>query len=109
MSPDGGWLRGIPRFVVHRRDPAECGMAPARVVPAFDVREQGKARLGFGLEASTVDKLALETREEARRDRVVGGVAHAAHRGPNTELGAALAEGNTGVLRTLIAVVDYIA
>jgi len=73
-------------------------MASARVVPTFDVAEQRKPRLGFRPEASAVDQLAFEAREEALRHRVVVGVAHAARRGPNAELCTALAEGNAGVL-----------
>ena len=54
-------------FEVDRRDLAERGVPPARVVEALDEVEDGHLRLGLRLEAFAVEKLALERREEALR------------------------------------------
>ena len=50
----------IAPFEVGRRDLAERAVAAARVVPAFDVGEEGQPRLGLCLPAAPVDQLALE-------------------------------------------------
>ena len=93
-------------FKLCRRDPSKTGMAPTRVVPTLDVREYGESSRGLGLEAAPVEQFALKAGEEAFRHRIVVGVADAAHRWPHAEVAAALAEGDAGVLRTLVAVMN---
>ena len=81
-------------------------MATPRVVPALDVSKQRELGFGLGFEAASIDQLALEAREEALRHRVVVGVAHTAHRGLHAHRTTSLTEGDTGVLRTLVAVMN---
>ena len=85
-------------FEVDRRDLAERGVPPARVVEALDEVEDGHLRLGLRLEAFAVEKLALERREEALAERVVVSVTDGAHRGPDTGLLASQPEGDRRVL-----------
>src|SRR5512146_218383 len=95
-------------FKVDQGDTPEGGVAPPRLIPALDVGEQCKTRLGLALEASAVDQFALEAREEAPGHRIVVSVADAAHRGAHAQLCPALPEGKARILRTLIAVVNDI-
>ena len=76
------------------------------VVPAFDVAEDLLLCLGRGGEVHAIDELALQRGEEALTHGVVAAVADASHRRTHTFILAALAEGNRGVLRALIGVVD---
>ena len=85
-------------FEVDRRDLAERGVPPARVVEALDEVEDGHLRLGLRLEAFEVEKLALERREEALAERVVVRVADRAHRGSDADLPAAQPERDRRVL-----------
>jgi hypothetical protein len=78
------------------------------VVEALDELEHGHAGFGLRLEPSSIEKLALERGEEALRHRVVVGIAHRAHRGPHPGLTATLAEGDGGILRALVRVMDDI-
>ena len=94
-------------FEVDRRDLAERGVPPARVVEALDEVEDGHLRLGLRLEAFAVEKLALERREEALAERVVVRVADRAHRGSDTGLPAAQPERDRRVLRALVRVMDH--
>ena len=73
-------------------------MAATRVVPSFDIREDGYSRLCFRREAASVDELALEAGKEAFRHRVVVGIAHAAHRRPHAQFLATPAELDARVL-----------
>ncbi len=93
-------------FEVEWGNVAEAGMAPPRVVPAFDVGKQRAPRFGVALEAAPVDQLALETGKETLRHRVVVGITDTAHRRAHAHLGAALAEGNAGVLAALVTVMN---
>src|SRR5438034_7958112 len=74
-------------------------MAAAWVVPAFDEVKHGEARVGLGAEAVAIEQLALERREEALTHGVIIGVAHTAHRGPDTGRVTAPPEGQRRVLR----------
>src|SRR5678815_3663594 len=96
-------------FEVDWGDAPERGVTASRVVPSLDLSEQSHARLGLGLEAPAVDQFAFQARKEALRHRVVVGVADTAHRGTNAHLRAALPEGDAGVLRALIAVMNDLA
>ena len=81
-------------------------MSAARVVPALDPGEEGRARLGLALPASAVDQLAFQAGEEALGHRVVVVVADGAHRRVHAHLLAAATEGNAGVLAALVGVMD---
>src|SRR2546428_721922 len=81
-------------------------MPAAWVVPGLEVIKDGDPRLLPGFEVRAVEKLALETGEEALGHRVVIGRADLAHRGGDPRLAAAVAEGEAGVLRSVIGVVD---
>ena len=85
---------------------AEGGVPAARVVPALDEGEDRHARLSVGMEAATVDQLALEGREEGSAEGVVVGVADRAHGRPHPGLATARPEGDRGVLRALVGMVD---
>jgi hypothetical protein len=63
-------------------------MPPTRSVPAADEVEDGEARLGRRREPLPIEQLAVEGREEALAERVVVGITHRAHRGPDTGRGA---------------------
>jgi hypothetical protein len=81
-------------------------VAALRIVEAFDVVEDGHPGLRMRAPLTTVDQLALERGEERFGHGVVEAVADGAHRGRNAGLTAATAEGQAGVLRTVIGVVD---
>jgi hypothetical protein len=72
-------------------------MPAPRVVPAFDEVEHGEARVGLRAGTFALEQLALEDRKEALAHGVVIGVAHTAHRGPDTGFTAAPTEGERGV------------
>ncbi len=78
-------------------------MPSARIVPRFDEIENGHACLGLIPEALSFDQLGLEGGEEALAHRVVVGVTDRAHRKTDACLFAPQAEGDRGVLSTLIA------
>src|SRR5262245_60296623 len=99
----------IAALEVRRRPVAETRMTPMRVVPAFDELEHRDLRLGLVLEAPPLEQLAFQRREEALGDRVVVGIADRSHRGAYTHLPAAQPEGDRGVLRALIGMMDDIA
>jgi hypothetical protein len=58
-------------------------VAPLRVVPAFDVAEDGQARLGVRREAAPREQLAPERGEARLGHRAVVRVAPGARRRPN--------------------------
>src|SRR6267378_2034676 len=87
-----------------RRDAAESRVTANRVVPAFDVLEDRHAGLRLRLETPAREQLALQRREEALAHGVVVGIAHRSHRGPHLRFLAAKAEGDRGVLRTVVGV-----
>ena len=84
-------------------------MTTLRVVPAFDEIEHGDLGLGLGLEATPIEQLALESGKEALGHRVVEAIAHRAHRGTHAHFLATQAEGNRGVLRALVGMMNDIA
>lgn len=92
-----GVIEAAP-FEVDRGNVSLRRVAPTRVVPTLDVTKQCDARFGPGLEASAVDQLALQAREEALCHGVVIGFPDTAHGSPNAHLPAAVAEGDRGVL-----------
>src|SRR2546426_3750294 len=81
-------------------------MPAARIVPAFDEVEDGKARLYLGAEPLAIEQLALEGREEALAQGVVVRVADAAHRRPDASLATPLAERDRRVLAALVGVMN---
>ena len=81
-------------------------MPPTRIVPALDEVEDGEARLGRCREPLPIEQLALKGREEALAERVVVGIAHRAHRGPDTGLATAEPERDRCVLAALVRVMD---
>ena len=70
----------------------EAGVATVRVIPPFDVLEEGPARLGSSREPVAVEKFAFEGGEEALGHRVVMAVADRAHRWDAAPLTTALRE-----------------
>ena len=75
-----------------------------RVVPAFDVAEDGQARFGVGRKAVLREALDFERREEALGHGVVIGIPARSHRRPDPEQLAALSERKRTILRALIRV-----
>src|SRR6266850_7601561 len=84
-------------------------MSATRIVEALDEFEDGNARLGLGLEAATIEQLALERCEEALRHGVIVGVSDRPHRGANACLATSFAEFDRSVLRALIGMMDHAA
>jgi hypothetical protein len=60
---------------------------------SFDEVEDGETGLSLRREGLAIERLTLERREEALAERVVVGIADAAHRGPNAAAVTALPEG----------------
>src|SRR5688572_29805325 len=87
-------------------DSADARMAPSRVVPAFDVREERPPRLRFRSEAVAADELALERCKEALGHCVVVGVADAAHRCAHAHFLTPFTECDARVLAAAIAVMN---
>src|SRR5256886_11438131 len=83
-------------------------MSAPRVVPAFDEIEHGQARVGRRAEALTIEQLALERREEALAHRVVVGIAHTTHRGPDAGLATPPTEGERSVLAAVVGVMNHL-
>src|SRR5579859_4950514 len=79
------------------------------VVPSLKKFEDSESCLALGSETTTVEQLALERGEEALAHRVVKTIADRAHRRPHCGLAAALSEGNRGVLRALIGMMNHVA
>src|SRR5262245_30927965 len=65
-------------LVAQRRLIAERGVAPPRVVPAFDVVEDRELGRGACHEPASIEQLTLESREEALAQGVVVRIAHRA-------------------------------
>jgi hypothetical protein len=86
---------------------AQGRVPTVEVVPALEELEHRPAGLLLVFEASAIEQLALQGGKEALAQSVVEAVAHRAHRGANPRLTATLAEGQGGVLCTLIGVVDH--
>src|SRR4029453_16107573 len=84
------------------------GMPPVRIVPALDVAEAGHARLRLAVEPAPGQQLRLQGREEALAHRVVISIAYRPHRGPHARFPATAAEGERGILASLVRVVDPI-
>jgi len=61
-------------FELDRRQVAQRGVAPARVVEALDVLEDRVGQLGAGVPAAPVEQLGLQGREERLGDGVVEGL-----------------------------------
>src|SRR6516162_1665719 len=85
-------------FIAHRRLVVERGVPAVRVVPPLDEVEDGDSGLGWSREASAVEQLALQGREEALAEGMVVGVPDRAHRGADAGLLAPEAEGERRVL-----------
>ena len=83
-------------------------MAPIGVVPAFDELEYGHAVLRLGGKRAPIEQLAFQRGEEALAHRVVVGIPDRAHGRPHIGLLAAQSQGDRGVLRALVAMVDDI-
>jgi len=69
-----------------------------RVVPGFDVTEDGHAGLGLGPETAPVDQLTLQRRKETFGHGVVVGAADRSARRLHTHLLAALSKRERGTL-----------
>src|SRR5262245_46978947 len=93
-------------FVPEGRVVGQGRVATMRVVPALDELEDGSPSRGGIAEASAPQQFALERGEEALAHRVVVGVAHRAHRGPDAKLLAALPVSDGGVLAAVIRMMD---
>src|SRR5206468_1633284 len=91
---------------IHRGQVLEGRMAAAWVVPAFEEVENGEARVRLGREALSIEQLALERREEALAEGVVVGVAHTAHRRPDTGVATPPAKGERGVLTAVVRMMN---
>src|SRR5690606_27066068 len=104
-----GVVRGVKRFEAHRAEVAERRVAPARVVEALDVVEDGGPGLGRIAEGMPIEQLALERGEEALGERVVVAVADRAHGGLDAGFAAACSEGDRGVLAALVGVMDDVS
>ncbi len=81
-------------------------MPAVGVVPALDEVEDHHPRFGLGFETPTVDQLAFQRREETLCHGVVVGISHRAHGWFHVHLATPKAEGNRGVLGTLVRMVD---
>ena len=81
-------------------------MPPAWIVPAFDELEDGLSCLGWISEALPVDQLTFQGGEEALAHGVVISVAGRPHGGTHAHRLASLAEGDGGVVRPLVGMVD---
>ena len=109
-SPDRLPVRGrrLPEtFEIQRRQVAQRGMTPPRVVPPFDEREHRRPRLGVRRPLRAVEQLALQRREEALGHRVVEAVADRTHRRRHAPFLTAGAEGQRRVLAALVGVMDH--
>src|SRR5260221_7695857 len=89
-------------MIVERR------VAAMRVVPALDEVEDRHPRLDLGLELAPVEQLAFQGGEKALAHGVVETVADRTHRGSHPGLLAAHAEGDRGVLSTLVGMMDHL-
>ena len=85
---------------------AEARVASSGVVEALDEVEDGESGLGASLEACAVDQLALECGKEALAQSVVEAVPDRAHGELHTGFLAPDAEGDRGVLGSLIRMED---
>jgi hypothetical protein len=83
-------------------------MASMRIVPSLNEVKDGHAGLSWIAETMSFYQLALESCEEALTERVVIAVADGAHGRAYACSPASQAEGNRGILRTLVRVMDYI-
>ena len=81
---------------------AERAVTATRVVLALDVGEQRQPCLGLRLERASVDQLALEAGEETLGHGIIKRITYCSHGRPNSHLAAAVAEGQAGVLTSLV-------
>lgn len=79
-----------------------------RVVPAFDVAEDGSARFSLRRKAVSHKALNFERREETFGYGVFVGIAARSHRGLHTKELAALAECKRAILRALTGVMYHV-
>ena len=79
-----------------------------RIVPALDEAEDGSARLGVRGEPIAIQELALEGRKETFGHRIVEAVPDRSARRTDAQRGTTLAEGERGVLRAVIGVMNHI-
>src|SRR5262245_50256735 len=97
---------GVKTLVAQGRFVAEGRVAPLRVVPAFDVIEQGPAGVGRRPEPLAVEQLTFQRREETLAQGIVIRIADGAHRWSDTIGQAPLAVGDGGVLTAVIRMMD---
>src|SRR5680860_582337 len=81
-------------------------MATTTIVEDFDEVEHSKARLTVGGEEAAIDELAFQGSKEAFARSVVVTVSHGAHGGCDAGFSEATPEGERGVLRPLVRVMD---
>ena len=77
-----------------------------RIVPAFDELQYSQASFGLGLEGMAVEQLTFERGEKALAERIVKAISDGAHGGAHAGVPTTLAEGQGGVLTTLVGVMD---
>ncbi len=83
-------------------------MPAARIVPALDELEDGHASLGLGLELPPVEESRTPVAKKLSH-KALSSVADRAHRRPCACLFASKPEGDGGVLRSLVGVMDHVA
>ncbi len=81
-------------------------MPPSGIVPSLDELEDGDACLGKGPEAAAVNQFAFQCREEALAERIVVAITDRSSRRADASAATAVAEGDRGILRSLIGVMD---
>src|SRR5699024_6973271 len=99
-------LKAVTTFILGRAEPAVRGVSPPGVVEPLDVGEHLPLGIGPSREAGTVDQLGLQGREEALGDGVVIARSGPPGRGTDPRFLTAIPEGQTGVLRPLVGVVN---
>ena len=81
-------------------------MTPPGVVPAFNPGEHCQSGLGTGFEVLAIDQFAFQASKEALRHGIIKGITDCSHGRAYTHLAAAVAEGQAGVLTSLVAMMN---
>src|ERR1700722_18898007 len=77
-----------------------------QIIKSFQVFENSDARFGMGFEGAFHQQFAFQGRKEALRHRIIETIPDRSHGWSYPELATTIAEGNRGVLSTLVGVVD---
>ena len=83
-------------------------MQAARVIPSLTPGKDLRPCMCLGLPETTLNQLALQIGKEVLRHGVAVRINHRAHAVVHSRGPAALTNGNTGVLSTLIAVMNQL-